>query len=85
MYIYIDRETKRKRESIIQEFNLSVGSHVRITLSCKLCSWRVWEGKGKVGMGDLSPPPIFLYITIWLNILIHAILLSRFNLTSRDL
>ena len=43
------------------------------------------RGEGEVGMGDLSPPPILLYTTIWLNILIYTILLSRFDLTGRDL
>ena len=44
------------------------------------------EGSGMgEGMGDLSPPPILLYITIWLNILIYTILLSSFDLTGRDL
>ena len=41
--------------------------------------------RGRWGWGDLSPPPIFLYTTIWLNILIYTILLSSFDLTGRDL
>ena len=43
----------------------------------------IYGGGG--GMGDLSPPPILLHITIWLNILIYTILLSRFDLTGHDL
>ena len=42
-------------------------------------------GEEEVGMGDLSPPLILLYITIWLNILIDTILLSSFDLTGHDL
>ena len=43
-----------------------------------------WMGEEEVGMGDLSPPPILLYITIWLNILIDTILLSSFDLMGHD-
>ena len=56
IYIYIQR--------IIQEFNLSVGSHV---------SWGLWVGEGD---GCFKAPlPILLYITIWLYILIYTLLL----------
>ena len=44
---------------IIQEFNLGVGSHVSITLWCKLCSWGVW----RVAIRPTVSPPVLLYIT----------------------
>ena len=48
-----------RHRGIIQEFNLGVGSHVSITLWCKLCSW----GGGGRGRAVSPPPPILLYIT----------------------
>ena len=41
---------------IIQEFNLGIGSHVGITLGCKLCSWGL----------TVHPPPPSLFYYIWL-------------------
>ena len=59
IYIYI--------QTIIQEFNLNVGSHI--------CSWEVWEWGGRGGDGCFKPATYFTYITIWLYILIYTILL----------
>ena len=38
---------------------MSVGSHVSITLSCKLCSWGVWDGGGGGGDGWFKSPTYF--------------------------
>ena len=62
-------------QRIKQEFNLSVGSHISITLQCELCSWQLGGLRVGGGMGALSPPPILLHINIWLCIFICTILL----------
>ena len=51
-------------QGIIQEFNLGVGSHVRITLWYEFCSWGV-GGRGEGGCGGVSaPPPLFSYTSL---------------------
>ena len=56
-----DFEKGRASQGIIQGFNLGVGSHVNITLRCKLCSWGV-DG-GAVRPCCKLPHHVLLYIT----------------------
>ena len=56
-----------KRQGIIQEFNLGVGSHVSIALWFEVCSWRfseVWGVHWKLPL--LVSLPTLLYITMLL-------------------
>ena len=59
IYIYIYIYT----QGIIQEFNLGVGSHVRITLWCELCSCGVW-GKGGTVNPSSKTPSLFCSISL---------------------